>query len=106
MLVEVLVRRAGAEAVHADEDAVRADHGVPAQAHGGLDRDLHRGVADDGLAPLVRLRQEELQRRHRDDARGDAALGQLLLRGDRDLDLRAGGEDRHLGLAGSAATSS
>src|ERR1700757_4423533 len=34
-LEKVLARRAGAKAVHADEDAVLADHGIPAPAHGG-----------------------------------------------------------------------
>src|SRR5205814_6650418 len=42
VLEKVLGRRAGAEAVHAHEFTILADHGVPAPAHGGFDRDLHR----------------------------------------------------------------
>src|SRR6186713_3268907 len=42
VLEKVLGRRAGAKAVHAYEFTIRPDHGIPAPAHGGLDRDLHR----------------------------------------------------------------
>src|SRR5271168_5054800 len=45
MRIEVLGRGAGAEAGHADEDAVRPDHRIPAQSDRGFDRDLDRGVA-------------------------------------------------------------
>src|SRR5215475_6768750 len=55
MLEKVLGRAAFAEAVHADEDAVMADHGVPAPADRCLDRDLDGGVADHGLLPVFRL---------------------------------------------------
>src|SRR5258708_37325540 len=46
VLEKVLGRRAFAEAMHADEFAIMADHGVPAPAHRGLDRDLDRGFAN------------------------------------------------------------
>src|SRR5215813_12672624 len=38
MLEKVLGWATFAESVHADEDAVMADHGIRAPAHGGLDR--------------------------------------------------------------------
>src|SRR5580693_6154577 len=99
VLEKVLGRRAGAEAMHADKCAILADHGVPAPAYRGLDRDLDRGLADDRLLLVRRLRQQQFERGHRHHPRRNAALRQLLLRGDRDLDLGARGEYRHLGLA-------
>src|SRR3569833_1633504 len=75
MFVEFLVRRAGAEAVHADEDTVGADEHVPTHAHRGLDADLDLRIADDGAADIVWLLQEQFEARHRDDAGGDALLG-------------------------------
>ena len=42
--------------------------------------------------------QQQLEARHRDDARRDFALGEQLLRRDRDGDFRAGGEQRHDGV--------
>src|SRR3569832_558942 len=51
--VELLVRRAGPEALHADEDPVIADEALPAELHRRLDRDPDRGLADDlGLIGL------------------------------------------------------
>src|SRR6516165_3655138 len=99
VLEKVLARRAGAEPVHADKDAVLADHGIPAPAHGGLDCDLDRGLADDRALPFHRLRQKQLQRRHGYDSRRDAAFGKLLLGIDRDLHLGAGSKQRYLRLA-------
>src|ERR1700752_3227566 len=87
MLEKVRRLAAFAKAVHADENAVMADHGIPAPAHGGLDGDLDRGIADDGLLLGLRQLQEKLQGGHRNHPRRDAALGKLLLSGDRDLDL-------------------
>src|ERR1700753_1913131 len=49
MLVDVLVRRGGAERVHADEDAARSDVTVPAFAHAGFDGDLYCRLADHGV---------------------------------------------------------
>src|ERR1700704_2515939 len=92
VLVKVLGGRACSKGVHADKFAILADHGIPAPAHGGLDRDLDRGIADDRLLALGRLRQPEFQRGPRDHARRNAALGELLLGGDRDLDLGTRGE--------------
>ncbi len=99
MLEQVLGRGAGAETVHADKCAIGPDHGVPAPAYRGLDRHLDGRVADDRLLLVLRLRQQQFQRGHRNHPRRDAALGKLFLRGDRDLDLGAGGEQRHSGLA-------
>src|SRR5665213_365416 len=99
MRIKILGRSAGAEAVHADEDAVRPDHRVPAEPDRGLDRDLDRGVADDRLALRLRLLQQQIERRHRHHPCGDAGGGKLLLGGDGDFDLRARRIQRHLGLA-------
>src|SRR6266702_333653 len=65
VLEKVLGGRAGSETVHAHEFAILADHGVPAPAHRGLDRDLDRRVTDDRLLPVRRLRQQQFQRGHR-----------------------------------------
>ena len=46
---KVLGGRAGAEAVHADELAIPADHGIPAPAHGGFAAILTGRGADDGF---------------------------------------------------------
>src|SRR5665213_3018282 len=75
MRIEVLGRGAGAEAMHADEDAIRADHRVPAEPDRGLDRNLDRGVADDRLALRLRLLQQQIERRHRHHPCGDAGGG-------------------------------
>src|SRR4030095_5175731 len=99
VLEKVLGRGAGTETVHAYEFTIRADHGIPAPAQRGVYGYLDRGVAGDGLLPVRRLRQQELQRGHRDHPRRDAAFRQLLLGGHRDLDLGARGEQRHLGVA-------
>src|SRR3984893_6122709 len=55
MRIKILGRGAGAEAGHADEDAIRPDHRVPAEPDRGFDRNLDRGFADDRLALRVRL---------------------------------------------------
>src|SRR6201991_2570579 len=73
VLVKVLGRAAFAKAMHADENAVMADHGVPAPAHRGLDRDLDGGIADDGLLLLLGQRQQQFERGYRDHPRRDAA---------------------------------
>src|SRR6478609_6941464 len=86
MLKKVLGGGAGTKTVHAHKFTIRADHGIPTPAHRGLDRDLDRGVADDGLPPLRRLRQQQFERGHRDRPRRDAAFSELFLGGHRDLD--------------------
>ena len=43
-------------------------------------------------------REQKLEARHRDDARGDFLRGEKFLRGDRDGDFRAGSEQRHARL--------
>src|SRR4029079_12463031 len=62
VLEKVLGGGAGTETVHAHEFTIRADHGIPAPAYRGLDGDLDRRVADDGLAPVCRLRQQQFER--------------------------------------------
>src|SRR6478752_2574688 len=62
VLVKVLGGGAGAEAVHTHEFTILADHGVPTPAHGSLDRDLDRRVADNGLLTVCRLCQQQFQR--------------------------------------------
>src|SRR5439155_16161078 len=99
VLEKVLRRGTGPETVHAHEFTVGSDHGVPAPAHRGFDRDLDRGVADDGLAAVGGLRQQQFQRGHRDHPRRDAALGELLLGRHRNLDLGARGEQRNFCIA-------
>src|SRR5882757_8573719 len=59
MLVKVLDRGAGAETVHAYKCAIRPDHRVPAEPDRGLDRNLDRGVTDNGPPFLHRLRQQQ-----------------------------------------------
>src|SRR3954453_7602910 len=99
VLEKVLGGGAGTETGHAYEFTILTDHGIPAPAHCGLDRDLDRRIADNGVPPVRRLRQQQFERGHRDPPRRDAAFRQLLLGGHRDLDLGARGEQRHLGLA-------
>src|SRR5215217_3353387 len=65
--VEIPVGRACPEAAHADEDPVRADKRVPAEAHRRLDGNLHGRIANDAGADLFRLSQEEIERGHRDN---------------------------------------
>src|SRR5688572_7062915 len=97
--VKILVGRAGPKPLHADEDAVVADDRVPAPAHGGLDGHLHGRVADHFPAHVLGLAQEQVERRHRHDARRHAPLDEEFLRAERNLDLRARREQGCLGLA-------
>src|SRR6476469_5312826 len=71
--VEVLVGRARAETLHADEEAVGADERVPAEAHRRLDRHLDRRIANDPAADWFRLGEQQVERGHRHDAGGHAA---------------------------------
>src|SRR5215211_2632573 len=97
--VEVLVGRARAETLHADEDAVGTDERVPAEAHRRLDRDLDRRIANDPAADWFRLGEQQVERGHRHDAGSHAAPGEQGPGRKRDLDLGARGEERRLGLA-------
>jgi hypothetical protein len=100
MLVEIGDLAARAEAVHADEDAVETDETIPAEADAGFDGDLHLRIAEDlGLICGILL-IEELEARHRDDLHAMAMAGEQRLGGERDLDFRAGGEDRHVRVVG------
>src|SRR5918995_1374217 len=66
--VEILIGRARAKSGHADEDSVGSDDRIPAEAHGGLDRDLDRRIADDAGTDVLGLSQEEVERGHRYNA--------------------------------------
>src|SRR3954452_25139547 len=99
VLVKVLVGRAGAKPMHADENSVRADDRIPAEAHGRLDRNLDRRIADDAGADFLGLSKEKVERRHRYNAYGEALFIEKLLSRERDLDLGARGEDGRAGLA-------
>ena len=50
MAIKVLVGSAGAETVHADKHAIRADDRIPALAHRSLDGDVNFCIADYGAA--------------------------------------------------------
>src|SRR6185369_8728222 len=99
MAVKVLVGRAGAEAVHADEHAIRADDRVPALAHRGFDRDVNLGLTDHRAARCGIRGKQQLEARHRNHPRRNAALLQKLLRLDRNRNFRAGREQRYVRLA-------
>ncbi|MNL68552.1 hypothetical protein D3C87_1932900 [compost metagenome] len=99
MLVEFLVGTGGTEGRHADEGTVAADEMIPTLADAGFDGDLDRRVADDRLLVVFALFGKELEAGNRDDAGRDALGGQCLASLDGDFDFRAGGEDRHLGVA-------
>ena len=94
MLVEFGALTAGPEAMHADENAVRADKAVPTHANGGFDRHLDRRVANHVSLVLGGLLGEQFPRRDGHDPGRMAVLLQHVFRVDRDLDLRAGREDR------------
>ena len=68
-------------------------------AHGRLDGDLDRRIADDFGLVVLALRLEQLETGHRDDARRVTGLVDQRLGGERDLHLGAGGEQGHLGVA-------
>src|SRR5829696_8558450 len=97
--VKILVGGARPETLHADEDAVLPDERVPAEAHGGLDRDLDRRITNDPAADWFGLGEEEVERGHGDDAGREASLVEKILRRERNLDLAAGGEDGGLRAA-------
>ena len=64
----------------------------------GLDRNLHRRLAEHLLAISLVLLLEQLEARHGDDARRRTVLLQDVACVERDLDLGAAGEDRDLRL--------
>jgi hypothetical protein len=53
---------------HPDEDAVRADDGIPALPYRHLDRDLDRCIADDPLLLDRGQGEEQLKAAHRHHA--------------------------------------
>src|SRR5688572_27287874 len=59
MAVEIFMRGAGAEAVHADEYAVEANETVPALADGGFDADADLLLAQNGAPVGLRLLEEK-----------------------------------------------
>ena len=98
--LNVFQRRRGAEGVHPDLDAVRSNVAIPAQRRGLLDRDP-RGDArrQDLVAVGLVLAVEELPAGQADHTRADALAAQLLVGGERQRDLAAGGDQDHLGVA-------
>ena len=97
MLVKILIRRAGAEAGHADKGAGGADDRVPALANTGFDGDVDLGIADQRCAlglPARDTARSTAPRRRAPKCRRSASS---FLRRDRDGDFRAGGEERHGG---------
>ena len=74
---------------------ITASH--PRRTH--LDRHLDRSPADDGVSPSAGCSSRSSREGTETTPRGNTALGQLLLRRDRDLDLGTGGEQRHPCLA-------
>src|SRR5215216_437258 len=62
--IEILIGRAGTETRHADENAVGADEGIPALAHGGFDADANLLIAQNLVAIGRRLAPEKLCARH------------------------------------------
>src|SRR5688572_23916052 len=100
MAVEVFIRGASTETVHADENAAWANEGLPALADGGFNADADLLLAQNGAAIGLTLFEKELHRGHGDDAGGQAVFIEELLGGDGDLDLGARGEDHGLRFAG------
>src|SRR6516165_6977638 len=96
MLVQFLVGSACAECRHADEAAIGADDLVPALPHRRLDGNIDLGRADDLRALRSRQRAKELEARHRDDARRDAAFAQELACLDCNGHFRSGRKQRDL----------
>src|SRR5690606_1659334 len=66
MPVQIRIGSAGAEGIHADEDAVAADDRIPALAHARLDADAHARIAEYGRPVAAALRSEQLHSGHRD----------------------------------------
>ena len=92
-----------AETLDRDHRALRPHPAIPAERHARLDADArgHRG-REDLLAVRRRLRLEELPARQRDDARGHSLALELCTGLNRELQLRAGGEQDEAGLRGDA----
>src|SRR5439155_6254132 len=98
MLEDFLARTRCTEALHADEDAIRADEAIPAHADAGLDGDADFLGSEDLLAIRLALLVEKLDARHRYDACGRAVLVEHGLGIEGDLDFRARREDHRLRL--------
>src|SRR6476661_6485939 len=89
MRIELFDGTGGAEARHADEDAILTNEAVPVAAHGRLDGDTDLLASEHLLLVRLALLFEELHRGHRDDAGGDAGLVEQSLGIERDRDFRA-----------------
>ena len=98
MLVEIAGRRRGAEAVHADEAAARAEPAIPAETGGGLHRDARRRTERRLLVGFC-LALEQFPARHGDDRRLHALGAEKIGRCERDLDLRARRQQRDVARA-------
>src|SRR5687767_11372399 len=95
MLVQILERRAGAVALHADERAAFAEIALPAHRARSLDGDAHRARYQNRAAIFFRLLVEQFPARYGDDTRSDALRLEQIARLDGDLHLGAGRDQRH-----------
>src|SRR5689334_7659388 len=90
MLVKIGGLARGAEAVHADESAARAQPALPTESRCRFAGYPHRTVRPKDLSVIsFVLRSEKLPRRHRHDRGLDAVLGEKIARAQRELDFRA-----------------
>src|SRR5262245_29024807 len=83
-----------AEAVDADDVAARADVAPPAARRTGLDDEARAARRQDVIAIFLGLPIERLRARHRHDARRNLGLLELARGADRELQFRAGRDQR------------
>ena len=102
MAVQLLPRRAGAIAFHAEKGAFGADVALPALAQARLHGDANRSRPQRVLLIGPGLLGEQVQARHGNHARPDAAPAQNLLRLQRDGDLGAACQQGDLRRAAAA----
>src|SRR5689334_6488506 len=102
-LIEFLVGRARSEMVNTDENAVRANIALPAERRGRFDGNVNASGTKH-LRPIGGvLLVEQAPARHRHHLRRNRLLRQDFVRRERDFNLRATGEKRHLWLSLASA---